>query len=167
MSIVELIFRWVHIFAAVGLGGGLFFLCFVYYPALKTLSEESWQAFDTAMRARWSKLVGIFSLLLIGSGLYNAFITIKQFSLPGYYNILLMAKIVLALVVVFLASLLAGKTTLAEKIRLKASLWSGVTVLLVVMLIALAGVMKLSEHKKKEKKSPESSQTAQLNPAHG
>lgn len=167
MSILDLVFRWMHIFPAIGLAGGTLFLRFVYLPSLSELPEEKRQALDATVRSRWAKIVAISAMLLIISGLFNGVMKIKQYDLPGLYHGLLAGKIMLGLAVFFIASLLSGRTSVAEKIRQKASFWLTLNVVLVVLLIGMAGAMKLTDGPKKQKKSAESSQAAPSHPAGG
>src|SRR5437879_3101776 len=83
---LNLLFRWVHILAAITAVGGTIFARFVFLPSQNVLSPAEREALHAAMRARWSKIVaGSIALLLI-SGLYNIFVIESTTAAPVEYH---------------------------------------------------------------------------------
>jgi len=158
-EILILVFRWLHLVPATILVGGTIFLRCAYRPS-EPSSEQS-----ENVRRRWAKLVMLSVALLLLSGLYNtAWISIK-YELPGHYHMLLGVKILLALAVFFLVSVLSGRSDLAAKFRNKEAMWLNVTVFLAVAVVMLGGVMKTAEREEKPKDDKQPSrQTAPLDP---
>ena len=158
-AILILVFRWLHIVPASILVGGLIFLRCAYQPAEQS-SEE-----NEKVRRRWSKLVALSVGLLLLSGLYNTARISMGYDLPGSYQMLLGIKIVLALVVFFLSSVLSGRSELAVKVRQKELLWLNVNILLAVAVVMIGGVMKSVDRQEKTKDNNKESlhHTAPLN----
>ncbi len=143
-------FRWMHIFPAMALIGGIFFLRFSFQPAVRELEDEHRANFQDVVRRRWSKVVmGTASMLLL-SGFVNMMLTIKAYDFPGgYYHPLLGLKLLLALAILYITSLLSGKSENAQKFREKESMWLNVNVGLAVVLLMVAGAMKTADRVEK------------------
>jgi uncharacterized membrane protein len=145
----ELIFgivaRWLHVGSAIVLLGGTICLKFVVAPVLKDQSQE----LRDAVRGRWAKFVhgGIAGLLL--SGGYNY---IKAFPLhrgDALWHAMVDTKILLALGVFFIASVLAGRSKGTQKFRDNAGKWTSIAILLGVMIVAMSGIAKVAASKSK------------------
>jgi len=150
---VEAILRWIHILSAIVLLGGLVFWRVSLLPA----SREHPGGGDVlaAARRRWARVVAIAVGLLLLGGIVNLILIIKKYDLKAMdisYHALIGVKVLLALVVFFLASLLAGKTSAAEKLRQKESLWLDVTIGLAVAVVCIAGVLKTATKVPKDPK---------------
>lgn len=145
---VDLLLRWIHILGAIALVGGTFFWRFTLSPALNQLQADQREALHGHILPRWAKVVGIASLLLLVSGLFNAVRAILRYDFDEYgsYHILVAAKLVLAMAVFFIAARLSGRSDSARKFREKMSFWLNVNVLLAVTLVCIAGFMKLTPH---------------------
>lgn len=150
-AILILVFRWLHILPAAILVGGTIFLRCAYQPSEQS-SEE-----NEKVRRRWAKLVMLSAGLLLLSGLYNTARISMGYELPSYYHMLLGIKILLALAVFFLSSVLSGRSELATKIRANEKMWLNVTVFLAVAVVMLGGAMKTADHQKKTKESEKES----------
>lgn len=82
--------------------------------------------------------------ILLISGLYN-FITIKhnyKLVLPRWYDPVFGVKFLLAFAVFAIASLLVGRTALAQRLRMNARLWLWANLLMAALIIAISGVMR-------------------------
>ena len=137
---------------AIILVGGVIFMRFVVVPALGDKQQDELQ---DAFRRRWAKLVMLSAALLLISGLYNTAMKAMSYDLDTIYNSLLGIKILLALVILFLASVLAGRSEIAKKFREKESFWLNVNIVLAVALVCIAGFMKSGEYPEKPDESPE------------
>ncbi len=146
---LDVISRIVHILAAITLAGGTFYQCAVVAPPADTLQGTEADKLRDTMRGRWSKLVMVSTLFLIISGIYNYIVTInlsKQgiYQLQNYYHPLIGIKILLAFFIFFVASMLAGRSEAAVRFRQKASFWLTINSLAAVMLLCIAGVLKVA-----------------------
>lgn len=158
-EIIALVSRWLHIIPAIILVGGTLFLRFSLVPAANESNASN--ELRESLRKRWAKLVMISILLLLVSGLYNTFLKATGFHLSGSsYNILLLIKIVLALAIFYLASVLSGRSKTAQKFREKETYWLNILCALMLAVVMIAGYMKMSSANfdKKEKTDTSSSQ---------
>ncbi len=148
-EIVALASRWVHIVFAMTLVGGILFMRMALLPARRQAGAIPDQL-QQAIRARWSRLVMLSALMLIISGVYNLTVILGSSRLPPSYHALLGIKLLFALAIFFLSSILAGRTSAAKRWQQKESLWLTVNLLLALALVALAGAMKQSQRQPKE-----------------
>ncbi|MCA9230313.1 MAG: hypothetical protein KDA57_06665 [Planctomycetales bacterium] len=138
--VIQVASRVLHLVSAMILVGGLFYLRTVLSPA----GEE---AYFAGRRAIWAKWVGITSGLLLVTGIYNLMQIIGQskaaeVKLPPTYHMLFGIKFLLAILVMFLAAILAGKTAAADRFRSQMSKWLNVAWLASLLLIVLAAMLK-------------------------
>lgn len=143
--VVELILRWVHILSAITLMGGALFMRFTLLPAVASLDEATQTQLHNAVRQRWARIVATCSGLLLISGLVNAVSVIKQYELDPVYHMLVMVKLLLALAVFFLSAVLSGRSGLAERMRQQRTRWLNITLLLALILVCVAGYMKMMD----------------------
>lgn len=148
---LDLILRWLHILGAVVLVGGTIFQWVALAPgAVGPASDVA-----TAIRARWSKLVMVSSGLLLISGLVNFVFIVQRFDIPkdGFpgstYHPVFGVKFLLAFGVFFLSSVLSGRSGLAERMRQQERMWLTVNMVLAVLVVLLAGVLKLADRSPK------------------
>jgi putative copper export protein len=153
--IVDLLLRWAHILgAAILVGGALFWRCAVL-PARPELSDETRAGVAAALRSRWSKLVMLSSGLLLVSGLINFMTIVTQYEIPkehfpgSLYHMLFGVKFLLALAVFALASLLAGRSSAAERMRRNEKFWLNCTVALAIAIVCLGGLLRASNRQPK------------------
>ena len=133
--------RILHIIAAVVLGGGIAYQRLVVLPSLKAAGKDPAEFLANARR-RWSPLVGVCALVLIAGGLFNFILTNRAFELPKLYHPLFGVKFLLALAVIFIASVLSGRTSLADRFRAKAQFWLSLNLGLVIAIVLLASAMR-------------------------
>ena len=145
MSYGDLLLRWVHIFSAIAMVGGTIFWRFVLFPSVQTMPDASRSELLGTIRGRWARIVMLASGLLLASGLINAVLAIKRYDFSGSpYHILVAVKLVLALIVFWLAATLSGRSKNAERFRERMGYWLTVNLILAVILVCLAGFMKLA-----------------------
>lgn len=146
MLIVDILSRWLHVFAAIVLLGGSVYVRFVLMPAAAQLPDAEHAQLKEALRRKWSKIVGAGIGLLLLSGLLNYLVLPRLKGDPkpsALYHALIGTKVLLSLVVFFLASALSGRAAAFEGIRKNARTWLGVTIALASIVVALAGVVKV------------------------
>ena len=145
MNWIAIILRWMHIFGAVALVGGSLFMWWVVLPVMKKDLRDSDGQSQTAVRQRWSKVVMVSILLLLVSGILNVFLMIqggKFGQVHLSYHPLLLAKMVGALIVFFMISVVSGKSAMAERWRAGRTDWLGITLALALIVVGIASVMK-------------------------
>lgn len=149
-DVVAFLSRWLHIVAAVTAAGGAIFMKLALHPASETLAEEPRKALREAVRARWAKVVGMAVGVLLLTGLYNFMTIVQRYNLPRpWYHAAFGVKFLLALGVFFLASILVGKTELAQKLRAQAGKWLTLLVGLILLVLALSSFLKTLPHVEK------------------
>ena len=141
-EIIGLISRWAHIIPVIILVGGTLFMRFSLVPAANETSASD--ELRESIRKRWSKLIMISVLLLLVSGLYNTAVKAMGFDLTPTYNGLLLVKIVLALAIFYLASVLGGRSATAKKFRERETYWLNILCALMLAVVMIAGYMKMS-----------------------
>ena len=149
MDIVAILSRWAHIGAAVVLVGGTVFMRFALMPAAKELPEDVHNSLRERVMGNWRKIVGITILLLLLSGIANFIFVLKDTDRlddehKSLYHSLIGIKIILAMVVFFLASALSGRAKGLEGLRKKSGFWIGLNLTLAAIIIAIAGYLKVA-----------------------
>ena len=89
----------------------------------------------------------VSALFLLISGTINLLFTIRLFKppnepLPAYYHMLFGIKFLLALVVFFLASVLAGRSEGTRTFRENASKWLTINLIVATILVCISGVLR-------------------------
>ncbi len=138
--VVQLASRALHILSAIILVGGLFYLRTVLSPA-------GAEACFAGRRHVWARWVGISTGLLVASGTYNLLVIMNQTraeesKLPGAYLTILLIKFLLALLVMFIAAILAGKTEAADRFRTQIGKWLNIAWLAAVGIVVLAAMLR-------------------------
>jgi putative copper export protein len=139
-QLVQLVSRVLHILGAIVLAGGLFYIRSVLSPA-------GVDACFAGRRAVWAKWVGIATLLLLVTGIYNFLVINNQVKADGgklepTYHMLFGIKFLLGLLVMFLAAMLSGKTAAAEKFRANMGRWLNIAWFAVVAIVVLAAMLR-------------------------
>src|SRR6056297_3606501 len=120
-STMELVLRLLHIVPAIIAAGGVFFMWIALAPSLNSIEDESRAKLMESIRTRWSKVVAACSGLLLASGLYNAIAIILAYEFVGFpgklYHGMVLLKLLLALGVFFISSVLAGRSDMAKRFR--------------------------------------------------
>lgn len=138
--VISIVSRAVHLLSAMILVGGLFYQRTVLAPS----GVDSWFA---GRRAVWARWVGITTFLLLASGIYNLMTIIKQAKAAGApleptYHMLFGIKFLLALLVMFIAAMLAGKTATAERFRAQMPKWLNISWLAAIAIVVLAAILR-------------------------
>lgn len=144
MLVVDLLFRWAHIGAAIVLVGGAFFTRFVLMPAASELPDDQHQALKERLRARWAKFVHSGIGLLILSGFYNFFTQMASHKGQPLYHALVGVKMLLAFGAFYLASVLVGRSPRSAHYRENARKWLVVLIALTALTAGLGSVLKVA-----------------------
>ena len=142
-QVIQVISRVLHILSAIVLVGGVFYIRTVLSPAGEAACYAD-------RRSTWAKWVGIAIFFLLLSGFYNFIMINRQAKevgdgLPSEYHMMFGIKVLLGILVMFIASILAGKTSLADRFRAKMGMWLNIA-WLAAMAIVVIGAMLRSLH---------------------
>ena len=144
---MTLLFRWMNILGAIVLVGSALFYWRAIWPGMSDLAEDQRKGRFQAIRPHWARLVMLSVLLLLVSGFANIVIMTKTFEfkeVTGWYLGLLGIKVLLAFLVFYLMSLITGRSMRAVRLRENSPLWISLTSMLAVVVVLLAGVMKVT-----------------------
>lgn len=140
---IDYLSRVTHISTAIAvIGGSVFTLC-VLLPAAKLMSEEAHATLSQAVSGRWKRFVHIGILLFLVSGFYNYFRAMPLHKGDGLYHALIGTKMILALVIFFIASALVGKSQAFAAMRAKRGKWLGILVLLACVIVLISSFAKV------------------------
>jgi len=140
----DVLSRWIHVGGAIAVLGGSVFIRFVLMPAVSELPDDQREALHERVMSRWRRLVGAGIGLLLLSGMYNFVRAVPHHSGQPLYHALMGIKILLAIVVFFLASALAGRSKAFDGLRAKARTWIVLTIVLSAAVVAIAGYLKVA-----------------------
>jgi uncharacterized membrane protein len=141
---LAVLFRWIHVLAAVVAVGGVLFQRLVLMPSVQASIDDGRRAkLHEEVARRWKGVLMACIGLLLVSGFYNFFTVSldKAESVPVYHS-LFGVKFLAALVVFFLGSALVGRARAFEGMRRNRSRWLGITAVLAVVVILVSGVLK-------------------------
>ncbi len=139
-QLVQLASRVLHILGAIVLVGGLFYIRTVLAPT-------GVEACFAGRRAVWARWVGVATILLLVTGIYNFLVINNQVKADGEqleptYHMLFGIKFLLGLLVMFLAAMLAGKTAVAEKFRTNMGRWLNIAWFAALTIVVIAALLR-------------------------
>ena len=146
-EIIPVLVRWIHIITASVMIGGTAFQLLILHWAASSLPDEARAQLRERVVSRWRIMVMAGIALLTISGLYNyhrVATTEGWLKSPGMYHAVMGTKILLALVVFFLASALSGRAAAFEKLRQNPTRWLTVTLVLAAIVVALGSYLKVT-----------------------
>ena len=143
METIDVLSRITHVGTAITLVGGSVFTLLVLMPSAKELPDEAHDRLSDAVKSRWKRFVHIGVTLFLISGIYNYVRAIPNHRGDGLYHALLGIKMLLALVVFFLAAALVGRSQKLEPIRKSRSKWLTIMVILAAVIVAISGFLKV------------------------
>lgn len=145
--LINILSRWVHVLTAIVMLGGAIYLRWVLMPAAAELPALEHEGLRARLKQRWKFVVMIGIVLLLATGFYN-YLAIAVPSHEGRslsrYHMLMGIKILLALGVFFLASVLTGRSAKFEPMRQNARRWLTVLVLLSAIVVGIGSVLKVA-----------------------
>lgn len=151
LDALGLLFRWMHILAAMAAVGGPMFICWALLPAADELPDEAHRALREGVRRRWMRVVMIAITFLIVSGAYNYVMFMRVSRTwtdwnngPGHlYQALFGVKFLLALAIFFLASALTGRSPALANFRENAKFWVAVYLAIGIVLVGVSSQMRM------------------------
>ena len=144
--ILSALSRILHVGTAIVLVGGTFFVRFVLLPAATAvLSDDVHAKLRAAVVGTWKRFVHAGIGLLILSGAYNYYRVIVAGTHKGdpLYNALLGTKILVALILFFIASALVGRSAKFEGMRRNSGKWMLINLALAGFIVAVSGFLKV------------------------
>ncbi|HIE99915.1 MAG TPA: hypothetical protein EYG03_22700 [Planctomycetes bacterium] len=137
--LLTVISRWAHVGTAIVLVGGTAFYRLAVIPSLEGDSTELVER----IRNRWKKVVHLGILIFLISGFYNYFTMIPKHKGDGPYHALLGVKMMLAMFVFFVASVLAGNRPGTQMFRDDAKKWTGIMLMVAAVIVGISGFVKV------------------------
>jgi len=141
--ILDAMSRFAHVGTAIVVLGGSIFMRFVLMPAANQLPTEAHDQLRAAVLAKWKRFVhgGIAVFLL--SGFYNYMRLMPGHRGDKLWHMLIGIKMLLALVVFFLASALVGKSKAFEGLRQQRAKWLGIVIFLSLVIVGISSFLKI------------------------
>jgi len=144
--VLMLVARWLHIVSAALAIGVPIFMRFVLMPARSKLEESQRAVLHEAVMARWRIFVYCMIVVFLATGFWT-FLGVARWrafepDAKFRYHLLFGIKLLIALVMFFLSSALAGRSAALAGIRAKAPMWVGVLILLGLTVVAISGVLR-------------------------
>ena len=144
--LLDLVLRWAHILPAIILVGGTLYMVFALHPAMQATEFAEKPELKANIRRRWAKVVMICAGLVVLSGIISLVNQATRYDFPEkYYHPLAGMKFLLALVILYIASLLVGRSQNAEKFREKEAFWLKFNATLAVVLVLMAGGLRVAD----------------------
>ena len=145
LLVLDVLSRWVHVGTAVVVLGGSTFLRFVLIPAAAALPEAEHEALRGRLMATWKRVIHGGIALFLLSGFYNyVAVAIPKHKGDGLYHALLGTKILLAMAVFALASILVGRSKGTEGLRRNSRRWLAITIALGFAFVCISGFLKVA-----------------------
>ena len=142
--LLSVLSRWIHVGTAIVIVGGTVFSRFVLLPAAARLPDEEHNALRERVMSRWKRFVHIGIVLFLLSGLYNYAKLLPSHKGNSLYHALIGTKILLALVVFFLASVFVGRSERFAELRKRPKLILGFIIALATVIVAISGFAKVA-----------------------
>jgi len=154
-----LILRYMHILGAIALMGGTIFMRFALAPTVAKLDPTAKSTIHEQVRGRWSKFVMLAAGLLLVSGLTNLVLAGNYdfepvLGMAKGYRRLVEVKFLLALPIFFIASVLSGRSSLAQRMQANARFWMNVNLTLALLMVLIGGLLKFVRRSPKADKAP-------------
>lgn len=141
---VQVVFRVAHVATAIVLVGGSVFMRFAVMPAESEMSESDRANFRGRVLRSWGKFVHGGITVLLASGFYNYLaVTRPLHKGDGHYHMLVGIKILLAMVLFFLASALVGRSARLKGLRERARTTVTVMLILAAAIVSISGYLKI------------------------
>ena len=137
---------------------------FALLPTVMQLDPNTKATIHQQVRIRWSKFVMLAAALLLISGIANLGLAARYTYEPVFgmsYHMVVGIKFILALPIFFVASLLAGRSSLAQKAQANAKTWMNVNLTLALVMVLIGGALKFVKREPKPEKPPNAAISAE------
>lgn len=141
---LDVVSRCLHVLAAAALLGGSIFSRFVLLPSAAELSDAEHEKLRAGVLSRWKRFVHGGIAVLLASGFYNFVRALPAHRGQEGYHAIIGVKILLAVTVFFLASVLVGRSSASAAMRQNARRWAGLIVLLGTAIVVISGYAKVA-----------------------
>ncbi|MCC9609752.1 DUF2269 family protein [Blastopirellula sp. JC732] len=143
---IDLLLRWAHIVPATIMVGGAVYARYALAPSTDPLADEQKELLKAGVRARWMKWVMICAFLLLVSGIINVVLIATEYDFPQkYYHPVVGVKMLAAMVVFYIASMLTGRSENAARFREKERFWLSLNAGLAISIVLMGGALKIAE----------------------
>lgn len=139
VNYLHLTSRWFHLGSIIVLIGGAVFMRFVLMPAAVDLSDAEHDSFRNRVLNIWKKFVHPLVALILISGVFNIIFKVRE-TIPAWH-MLLGLKLLLAMFVLFIASVLVGRSKSLEPIRRDGAKWLVINIAVAAVIIIVSGIM--------------------------
>lgn len=140
---LDVVSRIIHVATAIVLGGGSLYGLAILLPAISAVDVNTRESILAAARRYWARYVHVGILLMLLSGFYNFYRALPLHRGDGLYHGLIGIKIILALIVFFIASALVGRSARFANMRASRGKWLRVIVACVAIIVAISGYLKI------------------------
>lgn len=141
--VIDAISRVTHVTTAIVLAGGTAFVVFLLIPSTKGILEAEELKLRMSINQRWKRFVHFGILLFLVSGFYNYFRAMPGHKGDGAYHALIGTKILLALIMFFIASALVGRSKSFDFMRKRRLVWLRTIVLLAFAIVVISGIARV------------------------
>lgn len=143
MFAVDIASRFLHVLTAIVLLGGSTFALLIVSPVLNICEPSVREQIVTNLRGRWKRFVHLGIALFLITGFYNYIKAMPNHKGDGLYHALIGTKIVLAMVVFFLASALVGRSRAFAGMRESNSKWLTILCAIGIVIVAISSFVKV------------------------
>lgn len=143
VNVLLLISRWIHVSAAIVAVGGAAYARFTLLPtAARVLDGDQRQRLVEAVRARWAPVTYSCVALLLLSGIFN-FVTLAILPKvePFPYHAIFGVKLIAALAVFLVSSMLIGRSPALAAVQRRKETWLSVVLILAGLIVLLSGAL--------------------------
>lgn len=163
--VARVLSRIIHILCAIIVGGGVFYMRSILSPA-------GVDACFADRRSVWARWVALASFLLIASGLFNFMVIWSEYraageKLPPTYHALFGIKVLLGLLVMFIASILAGKTATADRFRVNIGRWLNIAWTSVMAIVVIGALLRAHHVRRPPSVEPAAPANGEVEAANG
>jgi len=140
----DVVSRVLHVTTAILLLGGSLFSLLVLQPVVRSQAAPIPSLFADEIRGRWKRWVHVGIAVFLATGFYNYFRAMPLHKGDGLYHALIGTKILIALAVFFLASVLVGRSQKFEPWRQSATWPLKLLCILGIAIVVISGFVKVS-----------------------
>jgi len=140
---IVILSRVLHVLGAIVLLGGAICIRYVFFPAIAPLPSEEQESLKGNLTRRWKPFVHGGITVLFLTGFYNYFVAMGSHKGDGPYHMLMGIKILLAMFVFFVVSVLPGRIPAFAGMRRNLKTWLSMTILCSIVIVVIAGFLKI------------------------